>query len=221
MWLAADTARWFGANAAEHEPAVEFDDGAARLACTALFQVVRAAEEGAASSLKLRKLCVNGDEVAVSDDNPAFANAARAFLCAALCVTQCVHHAWWAHGAVSGNFVYAAMTALPPAHPLRRLLAMTECGALKINELGAESLFASTHNTFAEVMNMTDKGAEQLARRAQREFHLRDRIELPRALEATHGLGAGADLSPSTFCRTLFRIERTALHSYGPDPHPC
>ena len=27
--------------------------------------------------------------------------------------------------------------------------------------------------------------------------------------------------SPSTFCRTLFQIERTALHSYGSDPHSC
>ena len=26
---------------------------------------------------------------------------------------------------------------------------------------------------------------------------------------------------PSRFCRTLFQIERTALHSYGPDPHSC
>ena len=26
---------------------------------------------------------------------------------------------------------------------------------------------------------------------------------------------------PSTFCRTLFQIERTALHSYGSDPHSC
>ena len=24
---------------------------------------------------------------------------------------------------------------------------------------------------------------------------------------------------PSIFCRTLFQIERAALHSYGPDPH--
>ena len=27
--------------------------------------------------------------------------------------------------------------------------------------------------------------------------------------------------SPSRFCRTLFQIKRTALHSYGPDPHSC
>ena len=27
--------------------------------------------------------------------------------------------------------------------------------------------------------------------------------------------------SPSRFCRTLFRIERVAVHSYGPDPHSC
>ena len=27
--------------------------------------------------------------------------------------------------------------------------------------------------------------------------------------------------SPSIFCRTLFQIERAALHSYGPDPHSC
>ena len=27
--------------------------------------------------------------------------------------------------------------------------------------------------------------------------------------------------SPSTFCRTPFQIERTALHSYGSDPHSC
>ena len=26
---------------------------------------------------------------------------------------------------------------------------------------------------------------------------------------------------PSTFCRTLFQIERAALHSYGPDAHSC
>ena len=26
---------------------------------------------------------------------------------------------------------------------------------------------------------------------------------------------------PSNFCRTLFRIARAALHSYGPDPHSC
>ena len=26
---------------------------------------------------------------------------------------------------------------------------------------------------------------------------------------------------PSDFCRTLFQIERTALHSYGPEPHSC
>ena len=26
---------------------------------------------------------------------------------------------------------------------------------------------------------------------------------------------------PSTFCRTLFQIERAALHSYGSDPHSC
>ena len=26
---------------------------------------------------------------------------------------------------------------------------------------------------------------------------------------------------PSRFCRTLFQIERAALHSYGPDPHSC
>ena len=30
---------------------------------------------------------------------------------------------------------------------------------------------------------------------------------------------AGAALGPSTFCGTLFQIERTAMHSYGPDPH--
>ena len=28
-------------------------------------------------------------------------------------------------------------------------------------------------------------------------------------------------LCPSTFCRTPFQIERTALHSYGSDPHSC
>ena len=28
-------------------------------------------------------------------------------------------------------------------------------------------------------------------------------------------------IGPSRFCRTLFQIERTALHSYGPDPHSC
>ena len=27
--------------------------------------------------------------------------------------------------------------------------------------------------------------------------------------------------SPSRFCRTLFRIERAVVHSYGPDPHSC
>ena len=26
---------------------------------------------------------------------------------------------------------------------------------------------------------------------------------------------------PVEICRTLFQIERTALHSYGPDPHSC
>ena len=30
-------------------------------------------------------------------------------------------------------------------------------------------------------------------------------------------IGAG----PSRFCRTLFLIERAAVHSYGPDPHSC
>ena len=26
---------------------------------------------------------------------------------------------------------------------------------------------------------------------------------------------------PVNFCRTLFQIERAALHSYGPEPHSC
>ena len=29
------------------------------------------------------------------------------------------------------------------------------------------------------------------------------------------------NIGPSTFCRTLFQIERTALHNYGSDPHSC
>ena len=28
-------------------------------------------------------------------------------------------------------------------------------------------------------------------------------------------------LGPSRFCRTLFQIERAALHSYGPGAHSC
>ena len=34
-------------------------------------------------------------------------------------------------------------------------------------------------------------------------------------------VSAARRASPSTFCRTLFQIERTALHSYGQHPHSC
>ena len=37
----------------------------------------------------------------------------------------------------------------------------------------------------------------------------------------THTLNTFHRHGPSTFCRTLFQIERAALHSYGPDPHSC
>ena len=36
-----------------------------------------------------------------------------------------------------------------------------------------------------------------------------------------HLVLAFSPIGPSDFCRTLFRVERAAVHSYGPDAHSC
>lgn len=198
LWLVADNAM---ADGLEREPT------SASTSFVVRFEVVSSDDDslppgprGVASSLVLRSVLFAGEDVAVDDDDPAFVLAARGIASGLFGLTQSVYHAWFTHGAVSNNFVYASSSSLPAEHALRRLLAMTETGAFKINELGEETLFASSHNTFSAFLGLTDEGTETLARRAADAFDLRLFFELPYSLSEHYRLAGVDDLS---FCPPL------------------
>lgn len=110
---------------------------------------------------------------------------------------------------------------------VRSLSAKAAChdrNRFKINELGENTLFAGSHNTFTAFTNLSDAGVEELATRAARMFDMRLFFELPYALEHRQKLkGLDLDWSPALedaldWWTEMELYVRSYIRLYYPEP---
>ncbi len=128
---------------------------------------------------------------------PGFERAARAVGTAALTIVTIQHHAVYTHLLGAEGFVIANTLCLPPAHPVRRLLASSEYGVLRINELANLTLL-KPYGGLHVAMNLTGAGVGQLVARARAGYQAH-RVHILPGMLADRGL---AD-DPLDWCPAL------------------
>ncbi len=128
---------------------------------------------------------------------PGFVRAARAVGTATLTIVTIQHHAVYTHLIGAEGFVITNTLCLSPTHPVRRLLASSEYGVLRIGELANLTLL-KPYGGLHVAMNLTGAGVGQLVARARAGYRARRVHVLPGMLAAR-----GLDIDDLEWCPAL------------------